>query len=150
MGIDGLDFADLRWTRMKGGYRVPYDPRSALLALEGGQTKVAWHELWENLHHQGDVGEASYAAVPHLVRIHERRGAPDLNTYLMLAVIDKARHSSHNPEIPPDLRDAYEAAWGRLVEIGLRELATATDLDLVSSIIAVIAIGKGQPLLAGC
>jgi hypothetical protein len=140
-----MDFQDPRWTRLLGGYRVPYDPRKALRALElGGETEAAWQELWNKLHHQGSVGEASYAAVPHLVRIHINRDAPDWNTYALVATIEEVRHNSRNPPLPPDLREAYEAAWRQLVEHGFGELRTAEDPTLVCSIIGVIAIGKGQ------
>jgi hypothetical protein len=139
-----MDLDNPQWPYLLGGYRVPYDPRKALLALEQGETDAAWEELWSELHHQGDVGEASYAAVPHLVRIHSARGFADWNTYALVATIEDARHDGRNPELPPNLRDAYEDAWRKLVDLGLRELGAADDPALVSSIIAVIAIAKGQ------
>lgn len=55
---------------MEGGYRLPYDPRPALDRLATVDVAAAWAELWQELYHQGDVGEASYAAVPELVRLH--------------------------------------------------------------------------------
>jgi hypothetical protein len=140
-----MDFDDPKWSRLLGGYRVPYDPRKALLALErAGETDGAWEELWNELHHQGDVGDASYAAVPHLVRIHARRGIADWNTYALVAIIEEARRNGHNPELPANLRGAYEAAWSDLLKLGLREIERAEDPALVVSIIGVIAIGKGQ------
>lgn len=76
-----LSFDDNRWADLRGGYRIPFDPRPFLKMLETVQdTSGAWHELWEGLHHQGNVGEASYAAVPHLVRIYGRSPRPDWNT----------------------------------------------------------------------
>ena len=108
---------------------------------------AAWDELWNELHHQGDIGEASFAAVPHLVRIHELRGVPDWNTYAIAAVIELARDADRNPQVPPDLLHFYEFAWVRLVDIGLRELGQAVDETLVSSILSVVAIGKGQRTL---
>ena len=121
-----MDLRDDRWTRLLGGYRVPYDPRKALLALERGESvDSAWNELWNELHHQGDVGEASFAAVPHLVRIHELRGIPDWNTYLIASIIELARDNPRNPKLPADFEKPYETAWTQLVEIGLRELKLA-------------------------
>ena len=53
-----LDFKDERWVGLQGGYRMPFDPRPGLLRLESGNNlEAAWAELWEQLHHQGDVGE---------------------------------------------------------------------------------------------
>jgi hypothetical protein len=140
-----MEFDDPQWDRLQGGYRIPYDPRNALRALEqGNDTGAAWQELWNELYHQGDVGEASYAAVPHLVRIHAVRGVPDVNTYALVAIIEEARLCGHNPALASNLRDAYDAAWRQLVKLGLHELGTAEDRELVSYIIGVIAMGKGQ------
>lgn len=42
---------------MHGGYRIPYDASAPLIQLEAG--RHVWDELWNELHHQGDVGDAS-------------------------------------------------------------------------------------------
>jgi hypothetical protein len=140
---DPLHFDDPDWATMKGGYRVPYDPRPVLRRLEAGtDTAQAWDELWNELHHQGDVGEATYAAVPHLVRVHVARGVPDWNTYAIVACIDEARRDGRNPALPPHLQQAYESALEQLGKIGLRELRDATDPILVRPIIAVVAMWK--------
>jgi hypothetical protein len=143
-----MDFNDPRWSDLRGGYRVPYDPRNALRKLERGEdTEAAWNELWNELHHQGDIGEASYAAVPQLVRIYAARGIPDWNAYALVATIEEVRHNGRNAELPSYLRDAYESAWRQLGELGLRELQSAQEPTLVTSIIAVLAYWKGQRTL---
>jgi hypothetical protein len=144
MSSDGMDLDDVGWIGLLGGYRVPYDPRNALRRLEGEAADSAWQELWTELHHQGDVGEASYAAVPHLVRIHGARGVPDWNTYAIVATIDLARLNGRNPALPKQHQEAYHAAWQRLVTIGIEELRVAEDPILVCCLIGVIAMGKGQ------
>jgi hypothetical protein len=59
------DYNDERWIELKGGYRTRFDPRPALSQIRDGvRSDEAWTALWEDLHHQGVVGEASYAAVP--------------------------------------------------------------------------------------
>jgi hypothetical protein len=98
-------------------------PRSLLAQLESEQTrKTAWHELWEELHHQGDVGEASYASVPHLVRIHRTSGVVDWNTYAIVAIIELARGKDNNPEVPTWLEEDYLRAIRELAEIGAAEI----------------------------
>jgi hypothetical protein len=114
----------------------------------GGDAEQVWKELWQELYHQGDVGEASYAAVPHLVRIHEARGIPEENTYSLVATIEDARQQGTSPPLPANLQYAYHAALRRLLEIGLREFSIAREPLLVSSIIAVLAATKGQLALA--
>ncbi|HXC53842.1 MAG TPA: hypothetical protein VNU97_00970 [Rhizomicrobium sp.] len=144
----GLDLNDPRWQTLEGGYREPYDPRDALRALEADSSaKEAWAELWDELHHQGDVGEASYAALPHIVRIHAASNKSHRDAYAIVAVIDGSRRNGRNPELPDYLRPSYEAAIQQLAKIGLHEIAGATDPALISSILAVIAIWKGHTAL---
>ena len=82
-----IDFDDKRWEGLKGGYKIAYDPRPALRELESGNpVDPIWDELWEDLHHQDTIGEASYAAVPHLVRHISRSQKPDWNPYGLVAV----------------------------------------------------------------
>ena len=64
-------------------------------------------ERWQNLEGQGDVGVASYAAVPHLVRLYRQRGAVDWNTYAIVAVIELARDTGKNPEVPNWLKELF-------------------------------------------
>ena len=81
-----LSLDDNRWSDLTGGYKTQFDPRPLLLELETTpDSATAWHELWEELHHQGDVGSASYAAIPQLVRIHRKRGVGEWNTYAIVA-----------------------------------------------------------------
>ena len=104
--MPGLD--DSRWGNLTGGYRTRFDPRPVLARLETEQdTATTWHELWDELHHQGDVGDASYAAIPHLVRIHRRRGIVDWNTYALVAIIELARTEKQNPGLPAWLEEDY-------------------------------------------
>ena len=146
--IEGWGFDDPRWTGLVGGYRIPYDPRPTLRALErGGDAEAAWRELSTELYDQGDVGEASYAAIPHVVRICEKRDGAVWDAYALAAMIELARRDGGNPEVPAELSHAYQAAWRRLVAIGLRQLEVTEDPLLVSYIVAVVAIAKGQTSL---
>ena len=133
-----------QWAGLCGGYRTPYDPRNAIGKLREGNAKAAWDELWQELHHQGDVGEASYAAVPLLVEVHEARAVPDWNTYAIAATIEEARLNPNNPSLPDWLLDDYEAAWQKLQRLALKELPVAAEAELIDSIIAVLAFGKGR------
>jgi len=139
-----LSFDDSRWTQLKGGYRMPFDPRPALAQLEAGSdVDDAWRILWEELHHQGDVGEASYAAVPHLVRIHQQRGVVDWNTYGIVAIIELARDDAGNPPMPKWLEEDYSQALRSLAAIGTTEILRTNDVEIVQAILGVIALTKG-------
>ena len=139
-----LDFSDKRWTEMEGGYGVKYDPRGALRRLEEGHTEDAWEELWNELHHQGNIGVASYASVPHLVRIHAQRGIPDWNTYALIGTIEIERNNHSNPTIPDWLEGSYREAWEKLLEMALEELTRVDDETTITSILGIIALAKGH------
>lgn len=135
---------DNRWLELSGGYGMPYDPRGAIRKLTHDEADTAWEELWQELHHQGDIGEVSYAAVPKIVDAHAARGVPDWNTYALAATIEEARK---NPALPSWLVSDYEAAWHRLQEMALAELPTATTGELIDSIFAALAFGKNRAAL---
>jgi len=105
--------------------------------------KEAWHELWEELHHQGDVGEASCAAVPHLVRIHGERKLDDWNTDALVAVIELARGKGENPEVPEWLKEEYFSAIRDLAKLGSTEILRAKDPEEVRAILSILALAKG-------
>jgi hypothetical protein len=139
-----LSLDDNRWNSLTGGYRMKCDPRPLLAELENAENKeAAWHELWDELHHQGDVGEASYASVPHLVRIHRKSGIVDWNTYAMVAIIELAREKGNNPEVPKWLEDDYHRAIRELAEVGATEISGTEDPETARAILSVIAIAKG-------
>jgi hypothetical protein len=145
-----LSLDDTRWATLLGGYRIPYDASNALRRLEAGEN--VWDDLWNELHHQGDLGEASYAAVPQLVRICEAR-ARDWNLYGIAATIEVERHRASNPLIPDWLADSYREAWAKLTALALRDLAGAPDIYTLRSALSVVALARGDlklgALLAG-
>ena len=140
-----LDFDDSRWAGLKGGYGSPYDPRPALRQLENRtHMKAAWDELWLELHHQGDVGEVSYAAVPHFVRLLEQSSNVEWNSYSLITTIEIERHRRTNPPMPVWLIDSYRSAWKQIPELGCRDLKRTEDQIAVSSILAALALAKGN------
>jgi len=137
-----LPLSDPRWKELKGGYKVPYDASAALSRLERGEDM--WDELWQELHHQGDVGEASYAAVPHLVRIAASLAARDWNLYALVSIIEIERHRKSNPPLPAWIAESYRAAWQELVAIALGDLRKDPDRETLRSILGSIALAKGD------
>jgi hypothetical protein len=143
-----LNLDDSRWTELKGGYRIKYDPRPTLHKLSEGQCSAAWEELWQELHHQGDVGEASYAAVPHLMRIARQVCPDDWNLYSIISVIEQCRRREGNPTIPDWLEVDYAAAWNEIGEMAIARIGDAEDETLIQALFETIAIFKKQYALA--
>lgn len=136
-----LSLDDSRWAELRGGYGDLFDPRSLLLRLRQGED--VWDDLWENLHHQGDVGIASYAAVPHLIHIASSLSLRDWNLFSLVSTIEIERHRKSNPQLPDWLAEGYWQAWTRLLTLALSDLANHTDKTTTRSIIGAIAIAKG-------
>ena len=144
-----MDHADARWTGLTGGYKTPYDPRPALRAIEDGRdVAAAWAELWNDLHHQGDIGGASYAAVVALAGWAARCRSRDWNVYALAAIVESARLAEESRNLPAWLVDDYAHAWTQLFETALAVLPEAKDEALINSVVAVLAAHKGQPSLA--
>jgi hypothetical protein len=140
-----LAYNDPKWRELKGGYKVFYDPTPALKKLERGiDTAGMWNELWGELHHQGDVGEASYAAVPHLVRIHQATRSLDWNLYALASIIEIERHRKTNPPLPDWLAKSYHEAWAALLGLAIDDLKRANDNTSIQALLGAIAIGKGM------
>jgi hypothetical protein len=136
-----LSLHDERWQSLAGGYRQVFDPRPMLLKLEADtDTKSAWNELWEGLHHQGDVGTASYAAVPQLVRIYRTKENIDWNTYAMVATIELAREDSNNPVMPKWLENDYFRAIHELAEFGAGQVLSSRNQEEIRGILSIIAL----------
>ena len=139
-----LKLDDKRWQSLEGGYRTPFDARPLLSNLDTNKdAKTTWHDLWEGLHHQGDVGEASYAAVPHLVRIYRKGGVIDWNTYAIVAVIELARNRGRNPEVPKWLEEDYFQAIRDLAAVGAEEVLETKNSEEIRAILSILAIFAG-------
>jgi len=130
---------DPRWKELHGGYKMPYDASIPLRRMEAGEN--VWEELWDELHHQGDVDTASYAAVPHLVRLAGQKR--DFNLYALIAVIEVERHRKSNPPIPDWLVADYQQAWRALTVLALQDLNGQCDSSLVQPALTVLALARG-------
>jgi hypothetical protein len=143
--MHALALDDPRWASLRGGLRVAYDASAALRTLAAGEDpEPIWKELWAALHHQGDVGEASYAALPSLVTIFVERQIIDSNLFSFAATIEVCRTQADNPPIPAWLAPAFLTAWADLFEFGLQVLRKSDDDQVVLSVLPVLALYKGH------
>jgi hypothetical protein len=148
----GLDLNDPFWKELEGGYKgVTCDASVLLKQLENAHTlqsaDVIYQKLWDELHHQGDVGLASYYAVPHLVRIAQEKQLVDYNVLGLVSMIAIQRHKN-NPILPKALTPAFNNAIVNLADLAKLVMNKDWDLSLSSSALAAIALSKGQLKLA--
>jgi hypothetical protein len=140
-----LPLNDLKWQSYKGGYRVPYDASSALRwLLTYGPTDETWEELWTELHHQGDLEQASYAAVPWLVEFIRRSPKLDWNALALIATIELERDQNDNPDVADELAADYNAAIHSLPEVLGSHPDTSWAELAVRPAVACIALARGQ------
>ncbi|MGH9342186.1 MAG: hypothetical protein ACRD19_00260 [Terriglobia bacterium] len=109
--------------------------------LQAGDHSV-WSELWDNLHHQGDVDFASYAALPYVLAAHRLQGMPEWNAYALAGTIELCRNGDWNRALPGWLAAGYEAAWANAPSICCSDLPDADDEITVRSIMSVLAVAK--------
>ena len=147
-----IDLNDKRWKEFEGGYRIPYDASIPLKKLEQAstskETDLIFKVLWDELHHQGDVGLASYFAVPHLIRIAKEKNIIDYNIFGLIAIIEIQRHKD-NPQLPEEFESSYfhslKIEFPELIKLSL---ASNWDSDLTITILSALAVSKGQTKLA--
>jgi len=140
-----LDLNDPRWQTMQGGYRMPFDPRPLLRELETSPLDAAlWGKLIEDLYHQGDVGEASYAAVPEIARLILEGNANSWHSLNLVFNIELARNSPQNPPIPDWIEPAYTHAIGDLANYCLNDLNLTTEPIKVGLMLGFLTLWKGM------
>jgi hypothetical protein len=139
-----ISMDDPRWDDLEGGYRVIYDPRPALRILgESPDDSDAWAALWEELHHQGDVGEASYAAVPYLAALQPRVSRDNWQVYSLVALIEGRRGEGGNPPLPGWLERGYARALAELGGQASADVKASADPLVQRSALGLFALSCG-------
>ena len=137
-----IDLMDKIWQQIDGGYRTAFDASVPLTLLEAAKDSETitdiWEQLWEELHHQGDVGLASYLALPQLVRIGTQKNLFDWNLLAICSTIEQQRHAGHNPQLPAEFQDYYLKGLSDLRAFAVSNLTK--DLDKTTLIMALSAI----------
>jgi hypothetical protein len=136
------------WKALKGGYKITYDVSIPLKQLKKTSDKneidKIYKELWNELHHQGDVGFASYLAVPQLVSIARENGLFDWNILALCTTIEQQRLLGNNPPLPTEYVDYYFEAWADLKRLIIENLAFVEDEITLRSALSALAACNRQ------
>lgn len=137
-----LDLNAEEWRSFDGGYRQPYDATPVLRILAGSNkpSEEAWSEIWNNLYHQNDVGVASYATLPWLLRIYREKGWIDFELPTYAYAIEAARREEDNPEVPDWLADEYHAAVDSVLIHCLSMRTRSSDPNFRKAVVLLAAI----------
>lgn len=145
-----LALGDSRWSDLSHAYgsaaEIPDLLRNLVGATSpmGDSTREPWFSLWSSLCHQGDVYDASYAAVPHIVEIGCGAAGPiDFSFFQLPAAIEIARNNGRGPQVPSELIDAYAKSLGRLSECIAIHRNDHWDQATLQSILCAQAVAKG-------
>jgi len=132
-----------------GGYQMPFDPRPLIQRLESTPEDVkVWDELIEELYHQRDVGDASYAAVCLLVRSEAIAKVLPWQLLALVAFIELARTAPRNPSVPSWLISDYLAGIETLASLSLKALEAAETPEQLQGLLSIVALQKGLRVYA--
>jgi len=136
------------WRTLEGGYKILYDASIPLRKLQQtNDIKViqeVWTELWDELHHQGDVGIASYLAVPQLARIGVNKDLYNWNLLGICSVIEQQRHMGDNPQLPEEYQDYYNDGIQVLKQFIIANINRETDETTFRVALSTLAVCNGQ------
>lgn len=147
-----LELDSPRWAELDHAYGKAGNIPELLRQLESFPTAEGrgepWFSIWSALAHQGDVYPASFAAVPHVVKVLEKGPASATSSYLHFpAWVEICRHK-RSVEVPTDLESAYFDALRRLPSLAVAALDVERDEGFVRCVLCAIAAANGQHDLA--
>lgn len=142
-----------RWSELRTAYGVAVDIPEMLRDLESVPNSQdyrdePWFSIWSALAHQGDVYSASFAAVPHVVRVLSsapERAGPDY--FHFPAWVEICRRRTRE-EVPEDLQDGYTSALDQLPALAAAAASRPWDEGMLQSVLAAVAIVKGPVEIA--
>ena len=150
-----IELGDPRWPKLSHAYGSAADIPKLLRQLasatgpQPGNGSEPWFTLWSSLCHQGDVYNASYAALPHIVEIAcNAQGPIDFSFFQLPAAIEIARNSGKGPPVPIDLAKAYGDAVARLTECVALHRHEDWDEPTLLSAASALAVAKGHHRVA--
>lgn len=140
------------WSELHHAYGVATDiPAllSQLSTLPGAQGEAEpWFSLWSALAHQGDVFDASFAAVPHVVRAAATNPLVADAVYFQFPAWVEICRRKQEVAVPGELAGPYFDALAKLPSLVAAASAREWDADFLQCALSAIAVAKGQPLIA--
>ena len=141
-----------RWSELRHAYGAATDIPALLSQLttlpsSKGEAEP-WVSLWSALAHQGDVFDASFAAVPHIVRVIATNPLGVDAVYFQFPAWIEICRRKQKFEVPAELAAAYFDALARLPSLVARASARDWDADFLRCALSAIAAAKGQPIVA--
>ena len=136
------------WSELKHAYGTAGDIPPLLRQLESfpqsnRSTDEPWYSLWSALCHQDTVYSASFAAVPHIVRVLASDPLRAQYSFFQLPACIEICRQRENVGIPSDLRESYFLALARLPAMVGAAAAREWDADFLVCALSAVAAAKG-------
>ena len=151
--ISCLPLDSPRWHELEHAYGQASDIPDLLRQLasvpssDGDQEP--WFSLWSALAHQNDVYDASFAAVPHVVRVLATSPlTADFSYFQFPAVVETWRQQG-GVAIPEDLKADYFAALAALPTLVAQAANREWDGGFLACALSAIAAAKGFATVSG-
>ena len=118
-----LHLSDPRWKEYRSGYNLTTTKVVEWIEVlfSGEFEDVHWEYLWNELHHQNDVGEAAYAVIPYLAKYAKENKSSNWNIWGFPVVVELARLDIENPAIPKEIEKSYFDAFKVLSQEALKK-----------------------------
>jgi len=147
-----LSLASARWSELQHAYGAATDVPRLLEQLatlpDSGGERQPWFSLWSALAHQGDVYDASFAAVPHVVQALASAPLRAGAVYFQFPAWVEVCRIRNGVDIPGDLSGPYFAALSRLPSLVAAASAREWDADFLQCALSAIAAAKGAADIA--
>ena len=141
-----------RWMQLRHAYGNAADIPALLGQLKGVPTSAnnsePWFTLWSALAHQGDVYDASFAAVPHVVRALASAPERADHSYFQFPAWVEICRAKNMIQVPADLEPAYLLSLAQLPSLVATVSERACDAGFLACMLAAVAVAKGQPKIA--
>lgn len=147
-----IDLNSPRWTELQHAYGAATAIPLLLQQLQDLPTDEGdaepWFSLWSALAHQGDVYQASFAAVPHIIAALSRSPETASEVYFHFPTWIEICRNKHAVRVDRDLEAAYFDALARLPALVEKAAGKHWDTGFAACALSATAVAKGQHALA--
>ena len=134
------------WANLEHAYGSAEDIPTILTVLAQGEDK--WFDIWSALCHQGTIYTATFAAMPHIIKVFEANlEKADFNTFVFATSVELTRQDCQ-VQVPDTLNVDYFQSLEKLDNLVQDYMKNKTDFDSLVGVLAFQAIRKFQTQLA--
>ncbi len=147
-----LELDSKRWQELEHAYGRAADIPPLLAQLrnlpKSEDESEPWSSLWSALAHQGDVYDASFAAVPHVIAALALAPAEADESFFQFPAWVEICRARQDVTVPPDLRPAYFESLARLPGLASAAAAKPWSASYLACVLSAIAAAKGHHAVA--